>query len=406
MKKEKQLKILLGIFLVLLILNLSGISAQNNENIICSTYITGIGCPNCAITDPALLSGYTSKYPNLIVIEYEIYNLRASNQDIANQYFKSYIPNTRAGVPLIIFNKNQTGLGRFQVLDSEEIIKNLDSNDYPLPDGLSIKFNDLDITNLKGKIKIWTQNRVLISGNKGNNEILKKLLTTENISSILENIDFEEIEPEPVLISEGQVEFSHAIKIDGWVLEWNGESLVITTGETDIDDTEGINYLTKSPWKFWYWILIISGFFILLFIFYKFKIVKKCMRICLTEKGKNYFIIGVSLLLLIGFFLLAKKIPHESLEKLGYTLPLPIFTIFIALIDGFNPCNLFVLTFLLGLLISASHSRKKIYTIGYTFIFVVFIIYFLFMAAWLNIFKYIGFITPCYCLYCFNCRSN
>ncbi|MBW2965976.1 hypothetical protein KY342_02625, partial [Candidatus Woesearchaeota archaeon] len=47
-----------------------------------------------------------------------------------------------------------------------------------------------------------------------------------------------------------------------------------------------------------------------------------------------------------------------------------------------------------GLLISASHSRKKIYAIGYTFIFVVFVIYFLFMAAWLNIFKYIGFITP------------
>jgi len=79
---------------------------------------------------------------------------------------------------------------------------------------------------------------------------------------------------------------------------------------------------------------------------------------------------------------------------LGYSLPLPLFTFFIALIDGFNPCNLFVLTVLLGLLVSASHSRERIYAVGYTFIFVIFIIYFLFMAAWLNIFKYFGFVTP------------
>jgi len=118
------------------------------------------------------------------------------------------------------------------------------------------------------------------------------------------------------------------------------------------------------------------------------------VRICLTEKQKNYLIIGGSLLFLIGFFIFAKNISPESLERLGYSLPLPLFTFFIALIDGFNPCNLFVLTVLLGLLISASHSRKKIYTIGYTFIFVIFITYFLFMAAWLNIFKYFGFITP------------
>ncbi len=396
MKKKKRKLNVIGIVILLLALGLSNISAQTNQDSekICSVYITGIGCPNCAITDPALLSEYTSKYPNLIVVEYEIYNLRASNQNIANQYFESYIPNTRAGVPLIIFNKNQIGLGRFQVLDSKEIIEGLDSNDCPLPDGSSINFNDLDITSLQGKIKIWTKNRVLISGDKGNNELLKNLLITKDIYSTLEDINFEEIEPKPISISDGQIEFSHAVKIDDWILEWNGESSIVSTGETEIYDEKGINHVTESPWKLWYWILIIFVFFIISFFIYKFKIVKKCMCICLTEKQKNYLIIGISLLFLIGFFILAKNIPHESLEKLGYNLPLPLFTIFIALIDGFNPCNLFVLTFLLGLLISASHSRKKIYAVGYTFVCVVFIIYFLFMAAWLNIFKYIGFITP------------
>ncbi len=394
LKNLNKIRIIFGIILFLLIFNICSfiVSAEETQNQICAVYITGIGCPNCAITDPALLSEYTASNPNLIIIEYEIYDLRASNQDIANEYFKSYIPNTRAGIPLIIFNKDQIGLGRFQVLDSKEIIKGLDSNNYPLPDGSSVDFSELDITNLQGKVKIWTKNRVLISGNKGDNELLKNLLVTEEIGSLLESTDFKEIDPEPVQISDGQIEFSHAVKVDDWILQWNGESSSYISEISP--DTGGINHVTESPWKSWYWILIVFAFIIISFLIYKFKIIKKCMCICLTEKQKNYLIMGMSLLFLIGFFILAKNIPHESLEKLGYSLPLPLFTVFIALVDGFNPCNLFVLTFLLGLLISASHSRKKIYAIGYTFIFVVFVIYFLFMVAWLNIFKYIGFITP------------
>ena len=395
-KNRKHINSIFRIILILLVLSIgSSLSfAEENQEKICAVYITGIGCPNCAITDSVLLTEYTKEYPDLIVIEYEIYNLRASNQNIANQYFESYIPNIRAGVPLIIFNKNQTSIGRFQVLDSEEIIKALDSNNYPLLDCSSVNFKNLDITSLQGKVNIWTRNRVLISGRGGDNELLKKLLTVENISSILKDVEFERIEPEPIIISGAQIEFTNAIKIEGWILEWNGESSIIKKEGIDISDIEGINHVSESPWKSWYWIMIMLIFFIISFFLYKFKILRKCMCICLTEKQKNYLIIGVSLLFLVGFFILAKNIPPEFLEKLGYSLPLPLFTLFIALIDGFNPCNLFVLTFLLGLLISASHSRKKIFAIGYTFIFVIFVIYFLFMVAWLNIFKYIGFITP------------
>lgn len=114
----------------------------------------------------------------------------------------------------------------------------------------------------------------------------------------------------------------------------------------------------------------------------------------MKEKYRNLILALITLAVLIALFIAAKAISPDILKNMGLTIPLPLFTFIIALVDGFNPCNLFVLTMLLGLMVSASHSRKRIYIIGYTFVAMVFIIYFLFMAAWLNIFKYMGFMTP------------
>ena len=64
-------------------------------------------------------------------------------------------------------------------------------------------------------------------------------------------------------------------------------------------------------------------------------------------------------------------------------------TIAIAGIDGFNPCAFFVLFTLLGLLLHV-HSRKRLLVIGGIFVFFSGFIYFIFMAAWLNIFLLAG----------------
>jgi hypothetical protein len=109
---------------------------------------------------------------------------------------------------------------------------------------------------------------------------------------------------------------------------------------------------------------------------------------------KKSLLVSITAVIIIAFYLVTKNLTPDYLNNLGLTLPLPIFTLIIALVDGFNPCNLFVLTLLISLMLSESHSRKKIYAVGYTFIAIVYLFYFLFMAAWLNIFKYIGFIDP------------
>lgn len=68
---------------------------------------------------------------------------------------------------------------------------------------------------------------------------------------------------------------------------------------------------------------------------------------------------------------------------------LPVFTIIIGALDSFNPCAFFVLLFLLSMLIHA-RSRKRMFLIGGVFVFFSGLIYFLFMAAWLNVFLVVG----------------
>ena len=68
---------------------------------------------------------------------------------------------------------------------------------------------------------------------------------------------------------------------------------------------------------------------------------------------------------------------------------LPVLTLVIAGMDSFNPCAFFVLLSLLGLLVHAQ-SRNKMLLVGGVFVFFSGFIYFLFMAAWLNLFLVMG----------------
>ncbi|MGB5063704.1 MAG: hypothetical protein WBQ37_08070 [Candidatus Competibacter sp.] len=71
------------------------------------------------------------------------------------------------------------------------------------------------------------------------------------------------------------------------------------------------------------------------------------------------------------------------------SLSLPALTVLLAGLDAFNPCAFFVLLFLLSLMVHA-RDRKRMLLIGGVFVFFSGAIYFLFMAAWLNIFLWLG----------------
>jgi glutaredoxin len=78
-----------------------------------------------------------------------------------------------------------------------------------------------------------------------------------------------------------------------------------------------------------------------------------------------------------------------SASRLG----LPLFTLGLGLLDGFNPCAMWVLLFLLSLLVHWRDRRRMALVAG-TFVLVSGAVYFLFMAAWLNVFLLLGLSTP------------
>lgn len=72
-------------------------------------------------------------------------------------------------------------------------------------------------------------------------------------------------------------------------------------------------------------------------------------------------------------------------------LSLPLLTLVIGSLDGFNPCAMWVLIFLISLLLGME-NKKRMWALGLAFIAASGVMYFLFMAAWLNLFLFLGFV--------------
>jgi hypothetical protein len=68
-------------------------------------------------------------------------------------------------------------------------------------------------------------------------------------------------------------------------------------------------------------------------------------------------------------------------------------TALMGLSDGFNPCAMWVLVYLISL-IAGIQERRKIWWLVGTFVLASGILYFLFMTAWLNTFLVVGYIRP------------
>jgi len=94
---------------------------------------------------------------------------------------------------------------------------------------------------------------------------------------------------------------------------------------------------------------------------------------------------------------LACKAPRGESVEIPFTgrsvsvddLGLPLFTVVIGLLDGFNPCSMWVLILMISMLATLG-DRRRMLAIAGTFVLIEGIAYFAFMAAWLNLFLLIG----------------
>lgn len=72
---------------------------------------------------------------------------------------------------------------------------------------------------------------------------------------------------------------------------------------------------------------------------------------------------------------------------------LPVLAAILGLVDGFNPCAMWVLVYLISLIMGLN-DRKKIWLLVGSFLMASGVLYFLFMTAWLNAFLFIGYLRP------------
>jgi glutaredoxin len=84
------------------------------------------------------------------------------------------------------------------------------------------------------------------------------------------------------------------------------------------------------------------------------------------------------------------KIPFLG-EINAINFSLPLLTIIMGALDGFNPCAMWTLLFLISLLLGME-NRKRMWILGTAFIVASASVYFLFMSAWLNLILFLGFV--------------
>jgi hypothetical protein len=118
-------------------------------------------------------------------------------------------------------------------------------------------------------------------------------------------------------------------------------------------------------------------------------------------KTKSFWLIISTVLFLISNFQSLPVFADSSvaLEVYGFKLgnfdygnsSILIVTVIIALIDGFNPCAMTILIFLISLLLELKETWKRWY-LGGVFLLTSGVSYYLFLASWLKVNEFIGLI--------------
>lgn len=222
---KKFVKILIPLLLIIpLFLSSTLVNGQESQKFAVS--FTGIGCPHCAKVSPQIHKRIEEG--SLIVIEYEIYN-NVSNSQALSTYAASF--NLDLGIPQILFSKEIHAAGDTPIIENiDTMISSASANEVPLADGRLISFGDFNLNFLTRYPNIYSKNRVVIrkSITKISNEEsdqIKNFIYSSSIEDAVSQLKGKTAEPEIVKTSSGNFTYDHAVEINGWKLQWNGNVL-------------------------------------------------------------------------------------------------------------------------------------------------------------------------------------
>jgi len=329
------------LFLILLLLFNIGAYAQNDVDMY---FFWGEGCPHCAQAKPFLQS-LEEQYNSLNIKYLEVYN----NQTNRNKLHEF----------LNIYNLQDIVVPAFFIGDFEPIIGYSNSKNEDLENKVKycLENNCLSpLHNIKETLKLDTCIHIFIEDKCDECQLIDNHLKSLDLGNI--SIKYHNVNETNSKELYNTFKNLYGLKVGGFPILFFRENYLIGT-QAIKDNLE--------------------------------KIVKECQEECPCPASQ---IKGTTPTL-------PKKEDYKSENTQSIDLPLVgnvkvgemslfLMTLLISFIDGFNPCSLWVLTFLLGIVIY-SGSRKKIFLVGITFLIVTATAYGTFMLGLLNVFSYIGY---------------
>ena len=206
---------------LLLMMCCTGITAAGaDEGEYYALLFSSNGCGSCEPADMYVFTNLTQQYPELVVVDYELSGHPANG--MVNRKF-SELYGVSQSVPHVILGENLTFLGRNAIVTTIAPVLDAQRNGTPPAYGSLLRFETLDPSSLEGYPKIWRANRVLIFEEGGADAVfLKNVINTPNINTTLSGHQYEVISPPPIRVGKQNITFEHAVRVDGWVVQWNG----------------------------------------------------------------------------------------------------------------------------------------------------------------------------------------
>ena len=216
-------RFLAAIVIVMLCCTISVSGYDSSSDPICMFYFTGIGCPHCANVDPVIIGEWLDEYPDLVIIEYELYKHENNGQvfmTFVNQFGMG------SGVPNLLMGYNGSVSGDTPILNTLPGLMADRENITAQYGEVFWRLETSKLSGLPGDPQIWHDGRILIRNGTEmvDDAVLRQLLIADDLTPVLGGISYTEINATPVPISGSLISFDHAVAIDGWILQWNGEA--------------------------------------------------------------------------------------------------------------------------------------------------------------------------------------